>query len=469
MTEKHFLKLHRKLNNLTDRIRGYHYGTSGIVCLAACILTCMLFTGCGQKSSGLVSYRAPGTPLSESTESDDSTDSTSDSMISVYIIEDINMKREHITLMNAATRQEYRYKYSLTTEFLDKYGDTAAITDFEPGMAVELGDRLEDGALVKVQKSDKVWQWDDITDFSVDEDHEILKINGSNYRLTSNTPVFSDDVPIDASELTDNDTIRVVGVDKDIYSIAVTTGHGYLQLTNTDTFDGSLIQIGDEVITLITGEMSIELPQGKYDVTVANNGYGGTKKVRIKRDEVTVLDLSELEGEGPKTCKLKFKIGVKNAVIYLDGDIVKANKTIKVKYGAHTIKVEAEGYDTWERTLYVNSAKATISLDIEDTDDSSDSSSGTDSSSSSNTASSGNSTGSSNLSGSTNSSTNSSSTNTGTSSNSSSSGSNSTSSSSNSSSDTSSTGSSSSEEAAKAQEDYLSTLSDTLSNLFNND
>ena len=182
------------------------------------------------------------------------------------------------------------------------------------------------------------------------------------------------------------DLLTVVGLDKEVLSISITTGHGYLNLVNTDKFEGSLIYIGNKIITTVTKDMSVTIPEGTYAVTVANDGYGGTKEVEILRNEYTVLDLAELEGEGPKVCKLTISSLVEGAEIYIDGERIEAGVETEVTYGKHTLMIAVEGYDTWSRTLYVNSETANISIDptASDTDsDSSSQSSSTDSSSSS--------------------------------------------------------------------------------------
>ena len=109
-----------------------------------------------------------------------------------------------------------------------------------------------------------------------------------------------------------------------------------------------------------------------------------------------------------------------------------------VLYGAHSLKVTADGYDDWERTLYVNSPTAVISLDISD----------------SKQGSSNNSTATTNNSGTTNSSTNSSTTND---------TNGSTVTTGNGSTTTTSSGTTQ-EERDKAQENYLSTLADSVVN-----
>ena len=323
------------------------------------LLTLGVMTGCGDTKKGNVSFRTPGKPVGQVS------GDAQESMEALYIIEENNTKREHLTVMNIYSRQEFRYPYSLTTEFLDKYGNVAPSADFQPGMVVRLGERTGSGVLTTVEKSGSVWEWDDLKNYTIDEAHSLMVIGGEKYQLDAMTPFYSKDVPIDPKDLSGDDVLRVVGINNRVLAVAVTTGHGYIELVNTDIFDGTLIEIGDEVITRIDGETTLEVPEGTYPVTVAAKGYGGTKKVKVKRDKTTILDLNQLKGEGPKTCRLGFEISVKGAKIYLDGKRVKATKGLSVTYGAHKLRVEAPGYDVWERTLYVNSAAATISLNIE--------------------------------------------------------------------------------------------------------
>jgi hypothetical protein len=164
------------------------------------------------------------------------------------------------------------------------------------------------------------------------------------------------------------------------------TGHGYLLLTNTEKFEGSLIYIGNTLITAVTSNMQVSVPEGRYDVTVANNGYGGTKTVEIERNNTTVLDLAELEGEGPKTCMLTISSTVSGASIYIDGNQIEAGVETPVTYGRHNLTISVEGYDTWSKTLYVNSSTANISIDPTESDEGKTSADSSDSSNSSNSS-----------------------------------------------------------------------------------
>ena len=216
-----------------------------------------------------------------------------------------------------------------------------------------------------------MWTNDAVTNFSVDKNNSVLEIGNSSYRLGERTMIFSGSDVIDTDSLTAQDKLAVVGIDKDIVSISVTTGHGTLQLSNTSLFEGSFLQLGDRIFAEITKDMSLDVPEGSYTLAVANNGWGGSTDIEIKRGETTKVNLNDLKGEGPKKSSILFEIDVQGAKIYVDGSEIDYTSPVEITYGKHTLKVTADGYDTWTRTLYVNSKEATIQITINDDTDSS--------------------------------------------------------------------------------------------------
>jgi hypothetical protein len=116
-----------------------------------------------------------------------------------------------------------------------------------------------------------------------------------------------------------NDTLRVTGVDKTILSVVVTTGCGTIKLMNTEVFNGSMIQIGSRIFTRVSDGLVIEVPEGTYTVTAANDGWGGSAEYTVTRNVETVVNMEDLKGEGPQYCELSFTTSVAGASIYLDG------------------------------------------------------------------------------------------------------------------------------------------------------
>ena len=166
------------------------------------------------------------------------------------------------------------------------------------------------------------------------------------------------------SDLNEKDEIRVVGIGTKILSVSVTTGQGILELRNTSVFEGSFIQVGSKIFAQITHNMKLEIPEGTYTVTVANEGYGGSTEVEIARGEVCTLDLDELKGEGPKTGSITFYIDVEGATLSIDGDTVDYSAPVVLTYGVHELHAEADGYDDFDKKLFVNSAAANIDISL---------------------------------------------------------------------------------------------------------
>lgn len=342
--------------------------------LIVLMLSMTMLGGCGENEPHF--GKAKALPTSNSTENSDSKVDNN-----ICIIQELNMIEETITVYNTVTTRTLRYKYSLATQFLDKYGSESSSLNFTPGTAVVLGDKLKSNALSSIKMSDKTWTQTGVTNYTINKDAHKISIGSATYSYTDNICVYSGNESVSILSIGENDTLTIVGKDSGVLSIAVTTGHGYIQFVNTANFDGSMVQIGSYIFAKITPDLLTEVPEGSYDVTVANNGYGGTIKCDVKKGEITVIDLGNVERGGPKTCQLTFVVSMPGVTVYLDGNPVNANETLTVPYGVHNVKVTATGFNDWNKILYVNSASAKIAIDLSDESSTSNSTSGNNSSS----------------------------------------------------------------------------------------
>ncbi|SDB29861.1 hypothetical protein SAMN02910298_01466 [Pseudobutyrivibrio sp. YE44] len=284
----------------------------------------------------------------------------------LFIVEALDMTEETIALYSVEADQQLRYNYNMTTKFIDKYGGNSTWAEFPTGTVVTIGELLpSSGALSQVQKSKDVWYFEDITKYKIDEEHGLIKIDGRNYKLTDKTKVYSDSEKILVSNISKKDKITVVGRDKEVISISVNTGHGYISLVNTSVFDGSMIFIGNKIVSMVNGNETIEVPEGTYKVTVANNGWGGSQDITVNRDENVMVNLDEMKGDGPSYCLITFLVTVPETYVYIDGKIIDTNEPQNVQYGAHKLVVRCSGYKPWNKTLIVNSSSAEITLAME--------------------------------------------------------------------------------------------------------
>lgn len=335
---------------------------------AAFLFIAMFFAGCGTSSSGngiFMGRMGSAAKTEGNTTQEPSLDlavETASAGSSLYVIAKIDTEGKEAVFERVSDGRQLQYPFTVATRFLDKYGDSKSAGSFQPGDVVKISVSESEQKLNSVQLSDEVWVYEDIVNYSIDESIGALVIGDTKYAYDPKYPVFSGEGRIDISEIGGSDVLRAVGLDKKLISLAVQRGHGYLALANTKLFEGSFICVGDKIFEQVEKDMQIEVPEGTYLVTVANNGYGGSREVEIKRDETISLNLDELKGEGPQICKIKFDVGVEGAILWIDGKKADYSKPVELAYGVHTISVEAEGYDTITEKLVVNSKEAEIEI-----------------------------------------------------------------------------------------------------------
>ena len=330
------------------------------------ILSMILLAGCGQQTRPVstAQYYNPAKETAADTEEAEGAGAKTSIGTDLYLILGNDMTNEQLNLKQLASGKQYLYVYSLSTDFQDKYGNSATTVDFEPGRVIHVGKKDGEGRLLQAQIADEVWEYSDITKYSVDTERGIFKIADSKYSYDADLFVESNGEKIRLSDLNEKDKIRVVGIGTKILSVSVTTGQGILELRNTSVFEGSFIQVGSKIFAQITHNMKLEIPEGTYTVTVANEGYGGSTEVEIARGEVCTLDLDELKGEGPKTGSITFYIDVEGATLSIDGDTVDYSAPVVLTYGVHELHAEADGYDDFDKKLFVNSAAANIDISL---------------------------------------------------------------------------------------------------------
>ena len=337
-----------------------------IYILVISILSMIMMAGCGQQTRPVstAQYYNPAKETAADTEEAEGAGAKTSIGTDLYLIIGNDMTNEQLNLKQLVSGKQYLYVYSLSTDFQDKYGNSATTVDFEPGRVIHIGKKDGEGRLLQAQIADEVWEYSDITKYSVDTERGIFKIADSKYSYDADLFVESNGEKIRLSDLNEKDKIRVVGIGTKILSVSVTTGQGILELRNTSVFEGSFIQVGSKIFAQITHNMKLEIPEGTYTVTVANEGYGGSKEVEIARGEICTLDLDELKGEGPKTGSITFYIDVEGATLSIDGDTVDYSAPVVLTYGVHELHAEADGYDDFDKKLFVNSAAANIDISL---------------------------------------------------------------------------------------------------------
>lgn len=269
--------------------------------------------------------------------------------------------------------KDYTLNYDNTTWIYDIYGRPLSSSLIREGEAVYITFLKNNHHLNYLKVTDEMWCLDNVTDFDLLADDEVARIGGEPYRLDHRTLILSDGRPVYPEDILDTDTLRVVGVGKDIYGITVTRGHGYVSLSSDTVEDKSLIgawiELDNEVIRRITPHMLISAPEGSYQLGIRGTGSSYNTEVVIKRGAETVIDTSVVETTKPKEGTVCFTITPPEAVITVDGKVIPAGVPTSFTYGTHELKAEATGYITQNSYLKVAEPSADVSLSLTKTPD----------------------------------------------------------------------------------------------------
>ena len=327
------------------------------------LLTLVIFTvfvalsGCGRKDDGPVSMKGYASGVEAATE-----EVTQAEESSLYTVSGADTTLSTMTFLNIDTGRYEQYSYTDGTIFKDRHGSLISAASMVPGKVVTLTLRDKDLILEKVEQSADAWEMDDIGKFSYNEEDKIFTIGDTKYSYDEELQVFSGDAAIELSAVTGQDTLRIQGIDRKVLSVSVTTGHGVIQLVNTQALEGGWLSLNHKNYYKITENMQLEVPEGTYELTVAGNGHGGSTEVAVTRNEQISVDVDSIKGEDPKYCTLTFAVDVAGALMYIDGSQVDYTQPLQLQYGIHSIQITADGYDTWSKRLYVNSPEAQIEI-----------------------------------------------------------------------------------------------------------
>ena len=328
------------------------------------LLFVILAAGCGEKKRRItdgseVYVKREKADTQEAVEVDEEDAKEQEKL---YAVTAIDTERKILTLRNCENSVESPYEYTGGTYIRDKYGRSLTVSQLSLGDLVVIEVKKE--KLMAVQISEDTFLYDDLHNFTLDHDMKSLTVGGSVYYFDDNILVYYDGSLIPLSEISEQDTVCIRGIGQQIYTLQVTNGHGIVALDNVELFLGGYITIGNLLSQKITPQMRIEVAEGTYLLSVANNGYGGSREITVEADKEVRVDLNELKGDGPKLCQMQFELKPEGAAVYLDGEQVDVTQPIQVRYGEHSLKVKAEGYVDWTRTLIVNSATAVIKIEM---------------------------------------------------------------------------------------------------------
>lgn len=306
------------------------------------MMTAVCMTGCGKTVETMV----------ESSEEETVEESV---FAIVSNIDEVNGK---ITLRAVSYSTELVLSYNGGVDVQDKYGEILSMQQVELGSIVDAVYDVNKNKLLSMHMTGdaNVQKLEGVSGVEIDEKNKSVKMNGTTYRLATNTSAFSDNREIELEEICSEDQLTVWLCNDTVCSMYVELGHGYVRLEDYASYIGGMIEIGYDVIVPVSKDMLLTVREGDYTLRISKGENVGTKQVRIVKNQEQVISLADIAIEPKSMGSVLFKVTPSDAQVYIDGKKINTEGAVELVYGKHKINIVAEGYESYSASFNVEYA-----------------------------------------------------------------------------------------------------------------
>ena len=287
----------------------------------------------------------------------------------VAAIRAVDVDRKEIRFRNHSTGKTYTLTYDNTSMMYDIYGTALSPRLLSEGQIVEVTFLKSSKHITTLNVSKDAWVIDNTRDHNLVRNDGTAVVNGGVYKIDARTLILAEDKPALAEDILSTDSVTVSGIGRDIYSVVVQSGHGYVSLSSETVENQSLVgawlELDNEVIHKISPNMLLSAPEGDYTLQILGNGANYQSQVSINRNQETVIDTSDVTITRPKEGLVTFEIDPDTADVFVDGTRMLTGVPQTIQYGYHNLKIIADGYITQTKYLKVGTPKSVISITLE--------------------------------------------------------------------------------------------------------
>lgn len=280
------------------------------------------------------------------------------------VVTAIDTEKQIITL-KVIDKRTIELEYTGATDIRNYNNEVMSASQLELGEIVYADYNAGINKLNALIVSVDEWK-EEVSGVKTDTDGSYIEYGKQKYTYDDNLVVISGNSKCRLEDIEPIDKILMRGRDKKIDSIVITRGHGYLQLENTGFYEGGIIEVGKEVITGITTNMKLLVPEGTFKLTVTKGKDTGSKDITIERNQEQTVNLAEFQKTGERYGNLGFKITPDGANLYIDKKKINDySGMVEAAYGVHEIVVTKEGFKTYTATVNVDSVYQDVVIELE--------------------------------------------------------------------------------------------------------
>ncbi len=283
----------------------------------------------------------------------------------ITIVESIENSR--IVLKNIKDGNSFSVKPDSETEIFDINGKETTINNIFVGDIISV--ELKDDKVIKISYPDKYFYIGDkltskLYSVEISENEKEILCDNKTYKISEETDIIYKGEHKSISDLTEVDKVVLKGYDGTVYYIEIVEFHGNINIKNTDKLENGRITIDNGEPLKISDNSIIPVTEGSHKVLITGSNINDySAEIFIVSGESFNIDLGDLQG---KKCVLIIKSNVSEYKLYINDIAVSDISSPQVlDEGQYTVKIEKDGYESWEQTVNLTGSSYEIKAELE--------------------------------------------------------------------------------------------------------
>lgn len=264
----------------------------------------------------------------------------------------IDRGQKTISFYDINEDREFTINYNGATSFTNQYGKEMSAGELEPGQIVDVFYLAGENRIIKMNDSPEAFVYEGIDRMAVNTEKDMIKIGSRNYEYGSSLVVTDGEELLSMMDINKKDELTIRGIGSYVYSISITTGHGYVRFINYEDFVGGYVTVGGEMENVTDG-MLMAAREGSYRLVMENGELVGTKNITVLRDREITVDMGEYHIEPERIGTIKFLITPSDSELYINGIRSSYDAPLRLNYGRHKVEVIKDGYQSFTGVLTV--------------------------------------------------------------------------------------------------------------------
>lgn len=273
------------------------------------------------------------------------------------MITKIEQKKKKVSFYDINEDIACTLAYTGATSITDQYGKEMSITELSPGLIMDVYYDSAKGRVVKMSDSKEAFCYQGVDSLKINQKLSMMTLASRNYAYDDALVVTDGEELLTVMDVNARDELTVRGVGTFVYSLTVTTGHGYIRFTNYDDFVGGYVSVGGTMEN-VTEDMLMVAREGSFRLVMENGNLVGTKNITVLRDKEITVDMGEYHVEEDQVGNVSFLISPSDAQLWINGTKVSSSGSHRMNYGRHKIEVTADGYQSFRGVLTVGDGNA---------------------------------------------------------------------------------------------------------------